>query len=159
MNYQAPNEGEGLHQWLLMVSRDLLLKGYSVEETIEELIRLTKHIDRTTQDVEGEITNAVEGAWEFLQEHPDFVARGSKKREWVDPWSFVGLDDPLIRKDRRSARLSVDKELQKEAYRRSKGLDKEGIEGIEDYELRELYANKNFLICVTKEQSHPPHIT
>jgi hypothetical protein len=153
-----PNEGQGFHQWLLMMSRDLLLKGYSVEEAIQELIRLTKHIDRTTQDVEGEITNAVEGAWEFLKENPNFIPKGSRRREWVDPLSFVGLDDPLIRKDRRPARLRVDVNLQKEAYRKSKGLDKKGIEEAESFDLHNLYARKNFLICFTMDQKHKPTI-
>jgi hypothetical protein len=160
MNYQAPNEGEGLHQWLLMRSRELLMQGLTIEDATAQLLRETRNVNRTTQDLEGEIINALEGADEFLREHPDFVIRGSRRKEWVDPWSWVGLDDPLIRKDRRTPRLPVDVNLQKEAYRKSRGLDKKGLEGAEslDFYLENLFGSIDFLLCATIEQSRQPII-
>jgi hypothetical protein len=158
MNNQAPREGEGLHQWLLMESRDLLVQGVPFEDALDRLLQATRDSGRTTQDVEEEITNALEGAREFLEENPNWRAKGSRANKWVDPLSFVGLNDMQSRRDRRTARLPVDVTLQKRVFKKVGGLDKRGLKGIEDYGLPLLYGNKNFLLCVTIEQSRKPLI-
>jgi hypothetical protein len=122
------------------------------------LLQATHESGRTTQDVEIEIMNALEGAREFLEEHPSWKARGVKPNKWVDPLSFGGLNDIQSRKDRRTARLPLDRVLQSRVFRRTGGLDREGLSGVDDYNLPLLYGYRNFLLCATIEQSHKPVI-
>lgn len=102
----APREGEKLHEWLLNKSRSLLIEGFTPEKTVELLVAATADSRRTTQDVETEIQNAVDGAKEFLNANPQFTSSPSL-RKWTDPLLFVGLDDAMSRTDRRKHRLPV----------------------------------------------------
>lgn len=98
----APHQGERLHNWLLANTRSLLVDGYTIEEAKECLLVATKQSGRTTQDVETEIENALLGAQEFLEANPGWMDKGRKVRwKWKDNLDWSGMDDPMIRKDKR----------------------------------------------------------
>src|SRR5712664_2399972 len=95
----APIQGNGLHDYLLRESRNLLCKGYTPEIVFEELLSATKQSGRTTQDIEGEISNAIEGVVAYLSEHPNFQPSNGRKHSPIDPLSFDFSGNPRI--DRR----------------------------------------------------------
>jgi hypothetical protein len=152
----TPAEGQGLHLWILEQSRRLLTTGYSPEKVVELLVEATNQINRTTQDIEEEIRNAVAGAIEFLEAHPDYIdASGNlaRRKKWLDPLTWTGLDDSMVRKDRRKIKLEVNEKLKEKAIklgRRYTLIRKEFNKG---FNFIDLYAGVNFKICACKQMN------
>jgi hypothetical protein len=148
----APREGTGLHQWILWTSRDLLVEGYPPGE-VENMIRKAVGI-RTTQDVETEIQNAVEGAREFLEDNPEWSGFKQRSTRWVDPLSWVGLDDPMIRRDRRSLKVNLDPVLRKKiSTYRTITLCTET-----DFTFGSLFGGIEFWVCGSRDERDIPVI-
>lgn len=148
----APKEGEGLHQWLLGMSRALLLDGLSRGNVVKALMLAVKDSDRTTQDVETEIENAVDGAFEFLEANPGMTGR-RKGSVWTDPLGYMGLDDSMVRKDRRSFRVPIDQKLVDAVYRKtalSLSLVRDG-----NFTFYQLFAGIDHYIAVCQEMHSP----
>lgn len=142
----APKEGEGLHEWLLDKSRSLLIDGYTPEKAVQVLAAATAASGRTTQDVETEIQNAVDGAKEFLDANPQFTSSPSLRR-WTDPLSFFGLDDAMSRHDRRKHRLPINQE------KREKAISSSSLYAAQNFKFSfsKLYAGVNFDICAGRK--------
>jgi hypothetical protein len=148
----SPRQGNHLHDWILQQSRNLLLEGYNRKQVVDILEKATVDSRRTTQDIHAEIENAVEGAEEFLENNPNYIVgkRSRRARKWNDPLDWIGLDDPLVRKDRRAWRLPVDRRLIEEIVR--KGRIKHTLD---DFHLGVLFFGIDLNICGGKETWSP----
>lgn len=145
----APRQGRGLHDYLLRESRSLLFKGYSPELAFEQLILATKDSGRTTQDIEGEIHNAIDGAVEYLKEHPNFTPNNGQRPPPArrDPNAIL---DKGNKTDSRKARLPVDYALQAKIIAKEDTFIVLG-EGVSNFNYGLLFANINFFIAACFE--------
>jgi hypothetical protein len=152
---KAPHEGAGLHDFILEQSRRLLIEGRAVDEAVSILLEAAKDSNRTTQDIEGEIRNAVEGASAWLDENPGVIVR-RRIEGWVDPHSFIGLDDGMVRKDRRPnpSKKLFDEGLRAEAIRKGRGYISfnEGA----GFRWDILFGGIDFLICPCRDKWSGP---
>jgi hypothetical protein len=150
-----PREGQGLHDAILKYSRGLLLEGYDVEQTTNMLIKATQESCRTTQDLVGEIQNAVVGAREFLDDNPSFRYSkvNRKPNRWNDPLSFLNNRDGMCRSDRRDIRSAqIDFALRKKAL----ANDREIVLSDQEFSFKDLFAGINFKICASKDKYSAP---
>jgi len=106
----APAEGAGYHDYVLRYSRELLMRGASPELTKAKLLEASRHVNRTTQDKEIEIDNAIEGALPWLAEHTASRVH-HRLTKWVDPNSFIGVKANVNRKDKREWVVPQDDKL------------------------------------------------
>lgn len=144
----APLQGQGLHFWLLTESRNLLFKGNSPEIAFEILLQATKDSHRTSQDVETEIQNAIDGAVEYLKDHPNF--QPSTGYKWKPPRNPLAILPKGNRIDRRKARMPVNEGLRRNILLRENPRIKLG-DGVDDFDYSLLFANVNFDIAACKE--------
>jgi hypothetical protein len=149
---KAPKQGSGLHDFLLRESRDLLMQGHSVENTVRMLVEGAKDSNRTTQNLEEEITNAVLGAKAFLDANPNWrINQRQTTTEWIDPYLFEGLDDRMVRKDRRSPTLPRDDKLRAEAIAKGPYI---ALRGAEEFSYHRLFCGLNFRIAACIDMAH-----
>lgn len=149
----APKQGNRLHDWLLYHTRDLLLKEHSMDEAYAILVEATQNSERTTQDIEREILDALDGARDFLEENPDFThSKKRVKKGWVDPLSWVGLGDPMVRRDKRKAKLHVNYKKRELAIAQGGRVWRKVLGyGEEDFNYPDLFAGIDFDICAGKD--------
>jgi hypothetical protein len=143
----APHQGERLHDWLLANSRSLLVSGYTIEEAKELLLEATRLSGRTTQDIETEIENALSGASEFLKANPGWIDKPEKaKWKWRDNLDWVGMDDPLIRRDKRLTpnKVKANEELIARIINRS-GIHIRELAKGEEFDLETLFCRIGWL--------------
>jgi hypothetical protein len=153
MTLNPPQEGDGLHSWLLTNSRRLLVAGNPRNTVIELLQDATVNCNRTTQDVLTEIVNAVDGAEEFLANNPSYREGGLKKGSWKDPYDWYADRDTMSRIDRRAPRLAVNKSKQQMAI--SKGVGRIVPGGGEQFSFYKLFGGIDFSIAATTELTYP----
>lgn len=145
----APKQGSGLHSWLLTESRKLLYAGYPPDTVYNELMLAAKHSARTTQDIEIEIRNVIEGAREYILEHPNFrpSTRWRKRPPPRDPNYYM---DRANRIDSRAPRLPVDELLVRKIIGSEEVFLDPG-KGVEEFNYRLLFANIDFNIAACRE--------
>jgi hypothetical protein len=134
------------------------MQGLSTSDAIIKLVELTKVSGRTTQNIEEEITNAVFGAYDFLVENPGFISSvhhpHAKVSKWIDPMSWVGLDDSTSRRDNRCPRLPVNIRKQREAIRKGEGLLAKNS-GVDRFKFSYLFAGIDFYIAACIDMKKP----
>lgn len=150
----APKQGNHLHDWILAQSRDLLVNGMTEEQIASTLVRATKHSNRTSQDIEQEIRNAIDGAKQWLADNPSYVnSRLKQPTIWKDPLDTVGLDDNMSRKDNRKEYLQLDPISRKIALVRNSNtfITREASKpGVIDINHSNLFCGTDFNICLSK---------
>jgi hypothetical protein len=156
----APRQGDGLHSWLLVQSRRLLVLGWTVDAVVRVLIDAAEASNRTTQDLHSEIENAVLGAKEFLDANPGWQEKIddviiSVSRQWIDPYTWVGLGD--CRRDGRTYRkVSPDSGLLARALAWGRGKLVLGS-GVKSFNFYDLFAGIDFVICACVDMNKPEY--
>lgn len=148
----APKQGKGLHDWILTTSRDLLMQGnYGVEDVIEQMTTATADSRRTSQNLETEIRNAVEGAAAFLLEHPEsFISPSNTQRKLFRNVEDYLTNDPFKWVDRRSYWLPSNERVRKLALAANFELTSSGY-----FSYEALFCQIDFLICCAIDVWNP----
>jgi hypothetical protein len=123
-----------------------LLNGYDAEQVSNLLLTAAADSCRTSQDLETEIANAINGAIDYLRDHPDTksVHRPNVRR---DPLGFPINGNRI---DKRKPRLPIDNELKHMVLAGEKLTFDEG-DGVDQFNYQLLFANLNLCIAACRE--------
>jgi hypothetical protein len=151
----SPQQGQNLHAWILQESRNLLIEGYNSTNVIRILSEATKNSGRTSQNLQQEIINSVEGAVAWLIQNPGAtVKRRRQSGKKVDPTNYF-FKDVLYHRDSRERYLKPDAAIRKKVL---ESVDYPPVTagfGLDEFGYLKLFANINFLICACVRVDRP----
>jgi hypothetical protein len=152
-----PSAGKGLHLWILSYTRNRLVQGQTEEEVKAETLRLCKDKGRKPEILGKEIADAVKGALEWLEDHPNasVSASGSIRKPWG--WWLAQAPSLGIRRPPAAHKWIADPDprLVKHVFGKIGEKDLSRLVPRDALDIGELFGNINFPVCLAREVNRP----
>src|SRR5271166_2368646 len=160
----APTNEKGLHDWLLSVSRDLLIWGETIEEAnklcFERGLHSAQIKGRSEEHWTKEVSNAIKGASEWLEKNPNASATGNLnygrfESPFLTIQEKISLGSERIdNRDNRKQYLGLDPKRRELALCKYKHKSVDELVK-EDIRLLDLFCGFDFNVCLGASLTWP----